>query len=104
MAVVQLAHVEALLAQVVYGDATPSGNALPCQTNRAVHHLVDDAKAARTQCFDRDEPRIKPLGIGDINQGLVSNEVQPTKRLALRIITARTENSQMTPPIKKLTH
>lgn len=71
MAVVQLAHGQGLLAQVVNSEAAAPVDALARKADRVMSDLLDATKGAEAQVVELDEPGVEALRIGAVEKGLL---------------------------------
>jgi hypothetical protein len=72
--VVELAHGERLLSQVVNGEASPSHNTLASEVDGVVDHLFDGAKGAPAEIAYFGQSRIEAFRIGTGEQRLVTED------------------------------
>ncbi|KAJ6438907.1 LOW QUALITY PROTEIN: hypothetical protein O9K51_08309 [Purpureocillium lavendulum] len=72
VAVVEAAHGDGLLAQVVDGEAAAADDALAGEADGAVHDLFNAAKGAEPEVLDLAEAGVEALGVGAAEEGTVA--------------------------------
>jgi hypothetical protein len=76
MAVIELAHGQRLLAQVLDTKASSSKDALPRKVDCAMYNFFDRTKCAISEIRYLDETRIETFRIGSIKQWFVAISAQ----------------------------